>query len=79
MKAEHKLMPRDWEQLTAAVAERAKSKGRGCSMTAECSFEDIEAVRAAHAALYENERTRDDSAVADAVLPFIAKNFCESF
>eukprot|EP00969_Alexandrium_andersonii_P255425 11290874-Alexandrium_andersonii.AAC.1 len=48
-------------------------------MTVESSFEDMEAVRAAHAALFENEKTRGDSAVADAVLPFIAKNFCESF
>ena len=48
-------------------------------MTPQCTYIDIEALRGAHETLYESDKSRDDSAVADAVLPFVLSNFCESF
>ena len=33
---------------------------RACSMTVQCSFEDLELVREAHTALFESEKTRDE-------------------
>jgi hypothetical protein len=79
VKCSYKTLPRDREELENAVQARAAMKGRSCSMTPQCTYIDIEALRGAHETLYESDKSRDDSAVADAVLPFVLSNFCESF